>query len=437
MNLIFHRGTHEIGGTCAELTTKNTRIIIDVGLPFELENGEELPSLDEIYKLSPEEILRKGITKSVPGLFKWDKNNKSPDAILITHPHLDHFGLLPFVKPGIPLYMSKGAKLMIGKVSNLFNKIDQDLSDVHLLEAWESFPLGDFTITPFLADHAGFDSRGFLIEAEGKKIYYTGDFRGHGKKSKVFESFINHPPKGVEYLVAEGTHIEGDGYPYKDEKDVEDAMVDIMEKTKGLVFINYSAQNIDRIVAIYNACARAKRSFVIDPYTAYVLRVAKELSKKIPHADYDPCKLFRIFYAKGKYTDILAENELLFGFPERAYIGYADMPGNLGKIAIRDTYMIRKRFKEEGLLDGASFIYSQWEGYLEKKGSEKPFWDELGIKIQQVHVSGHATLEELQRVVTALSPKHIIPFHTPDPDKFREFFGERVKVLSDGERIEL
>lgn len=437
MNIKFYRGTHEIGGTCFEITTKITRIIIDMGLPFRLESGEDLPPLYEVYSLTKEELLGKGIAKDVPGLYHWDIKNKPPDAVLITHPHLDHFGLLPFVNPAIPLYMSLGTKLMIGEVSNLFNRVDQDLKDVRMLDAWKPFKIGDITITPFLADHAGFDARGFLIEAEGKKIFYTGDFRGHGKKSEVFENLLKHPPADIDYLIAEGTHIESGEYPYKNEKDVEDAMVEKMAATKGLVFINYSAANIDRIVTIYNACVRAGRLFVIDPYTAHVLKVAKQLSEKIPDTHSDPCSVFRIFYAYSPHSDILKKAKLLYGFPERAYIGYDGIRENLSRLAVRDISIIRKRFKEERLLDGASFIYSQWEGYLEKEGSEKSYWDDLGIEIKQIHVSGHATLDQLQRVAAALNPKCIIPFHTPDPEAFRGHFGDKTLVLQDGKKISL
>jgi ribonuclease J len=450
MNLMFHRGTHEIGGTCVEISTDNTRIIIDVGLPFVLENGEEI-NLDEVYKLSPEELTKKGIVKDIPGLFKWDQNNKPPDAILITHPHLDHFGLLPFVKPNIPLYMSEGTKLMIGKVSNLFNRIDQNLSDVRLMAAWKHFKVGDFDIKPFLADHAGFDARGFLIEADGKRVFFTGDFRGHGKKSISFEKMVENPPKDIDYLITEGTHIEGGDNPFKTEEDVESAIVDVLKKTKGPVFINYSSQNIDRIVTIYNACAKAKRTFVIDPLTAHVLDVAKEISGKIPHLRNDPCNIFRIFYAQGKHTNILAETErprsrwrwwkrrerLLFGFPKESKIGYDQIKESRDQIVIRDTYFIRKQLRAKDLMAGASFIYSQWEGYLKGEGSEKSFWDELGIEIKQIHVSGHATLDELKRFITAFNPKHIIPFHTPAPEKFTEHFGDKVIDVTDGQQITL
>ena len=434
MNLTIHRGTHEIGGTCVELATRDARIIIDVGLPFKLPSGEEI-NLEEVYRLQPNELIEKGIAKDVPGLYLWDKDRKPPDAILITHPHLDHFGLLPFVKPNIPLFMSKGTQLMIGKVSNLFNKIDQDLSDVRLLEAWKPFDFKGFRITPFLADHAGFDARGFLIEADGKRVFYTGDFRGHGKKAISFEKLIERPPKDIDYLITEGTHIENEESSYKDEGDIENAIVDIFQKTKGLVFLSFSSQNIDRIVTIYNACSKAGRKFVIDPWTAYVLDVAKELSPKIPHAHFDPCDTFRIFYTKGKHSDLLAETELLFGFPKKVHIGYEEIEGKKGCIAIRNTYFTRKRFKAKDFLDDAVLVWSQYDGYL--KEDEKVFWKEASIPILQIHVSGHVTMNELKRFIKAFDPKHIIPFHTPNPEKFREHFGSKVMVISDGQSLEL
>lgn len=433
MKLIIHRGTHEIGGTCVELATKNTRIIIDIGFPFTLKSGEEV-LLEDVYKLQLNELISKGIAKDVPGLYIGDTKNKPPDAILLTHPHLDHFGLLPFVNPAIPLYMSRGSQLMIEKVSNLFNEIRQDLSNIHLLDAWEPLKIGDFKIKPFLADHAGFDARAFLIEAEGKRVFYTGDFRGHGKKSISFDKMIENPPKDVDYLITEGTQIESAESQYKTETDVENAIVDILKEIKGIVFISFSSQNIDRIVSIYNACERAKRTFIIDPYTAHVLGVAKELSKKIPYAWFDPCGIFRIFYTKGKHTDILAEAGLLFGFPKEAKIGYDEIGENRKNIAIRDTYFIRERLKAKGFLQDSVLIYSQYEGYLKE---EKAFWEEAGIPILQVHVSGHATMDELTRFINAFKAKHIIPMHTPNPEKFQEYFGNKVMVLSDGQRIEL
>jgi mRNA degradation ribonuclease J1/J2 len=52
-----------------------------------------------------------------------------------------------------------------------------------------------------LVDHSGFDSFAFLIESEDKKIFYSGDFRGHGRKSILFDNILKNPPKDIDYLL--------------------------------------------------------------------------------------------------------------------------------------------------------------------------------------------------------------------------------------------
>ena len=116
MYLIIHRGTKEIGGTCVELKSGTSRIIVDIGMPLVNDKKEpfdsrllEGKSLDELKKLK--------LLPKIAGLYKDEA--KTIDAILISHSHLDHYGFLKYVHPDIPIYMSKGAKQMI-KIPDAF-----------------------------------------------------------------------------------------------------------------------------------------------------------------------------------------------------------------------------------------------------------------------------------------------------------------------------
>ena len=80
LKLTIHRGTHEIGGSCVELATENTRILIDVGLPLVDEEGQHF-NPGNYLKLSKAELVEKDIAKDIPGLYKEDNINKPPDAI--------------------------------------------------------------------------------------------------------------------------------------------------------------------------------------------------------------------------------------------------------------------------------------------------------------------------------------------------------------------
>jgi len=79
MKLTIHRGTHEIGGTCVELATENTRILIDIGLPLVDEDGQSF-KLGNYLDLSKAELVDKKLAKDIPGLYKEDLKSKPPDA---------------------------------------------------------------------------------------------------------------------------------------------------------------------------------------------------------------------------------------------------------------------------------------------------------------------------------------------------------------------
>ena len=173
-----------------------------------------------------------------PRLYKEDNDNKPPDAILISHSHPDHYGLLPFVKPQIPLYLSEGCLELI-KATYYFRGLDSNLEAVEIIENNKCFSIGDFKIIPYLVDHSGFDAYAFLIEAEGKRIFYSGDFRGHGKKRILFDRFIANPPKDIGFLIMEGTGIEGkDGQVfvvYSDINRLEQHMMELAPEDKQVI----------------------------------------------------------------------------------------------------------------------------------------------------------------------------------------------------------
>jgi ribonuclease J len=84
-------------------------------------------------------------------------------------------------------------------------------------------------------------------------------------------------------------------------------------------------------------------------------------------------------------------------------------------LVIKDSHHIRSNFAKKNHLIGTTLIYSMWNGYLK---DVKDFWANNGVKIIEVHTSGHAYIDELTEFVNAIKPKNIIPNHTFHPDKY-------------------
>ncbi|MCK5160359.1 MAG: MBL fold metallo-hydrolase [Candidatus Aureabacteria bacterium] len=430
MKLTIHRGTKEIGGSCVELNTATTKILIDFGMP--LVDKKKEPFGSKILKgKSIEELQSLKILPDIKGLYK--NEEKGIDAILISHSHLDHYGLLNYVHPEIPVYLSEGAQRLI-EVSNIFVLHKTGSINFKILKKNRKTAIGAFSVTAHLVDHSAFDALAFLIESEGKRLFYSGDFRGHGRKSSLFKNMIKNPPKDIDYLLMEGSMLGRDNQDYKNENEIERKIEETLKESKNITFLFASSQNIDRLVSAYRACLKTNATFVIDIYTAFVLDKLRKVSKNIPQFNW---KNIRIKFIKY-HADCLANSgyrDLLYVYNKRK-IEIFEINRNKNKILMlsRDNSKFPLIVKKIDSIQGARIIYSMWEGSLTDEF--KQYCAQKKLTIEQVHTSGHAILEDLQTFANALNPRALIPIHTFEAQRYPQLF-KNVKILEDGEELDL
>ena len=412
MQVRIHRGAKEIGGSCIEVTASGKRIVLDVGRPLDAEFGETLP------------------LPNVPGLAQG--GDPSLLALLISHGHQDHWGLFGQIHESVPVYVGEGAAAIL-KAAEFFSPAGVDLRPTGHLEHREPFELGPFRITPFLNDHNGFDAYSMLIEADGRKLFYSGDFQGHGRKKDIFSQMLRKPPRDVDVMLMEGTNVrtETEIGQNTTEDDVEEELVEVFDKTSGMVLVSYSAQSIDRMVTIYRACKRAGRTFVVDLYTATMgVATGRDAIPKpgFPNLEVFVPKTQQVKVAKAKeFERVNSLDKKHRIFPE----AFAPRSGEL-TMTFRMSYAWQ--LEEARCLDQASAVWSMWPGYLERPGERRyqEFLRKNAIPHHVIHASGHAYLSDLKKFADTINPKRLVPIHSFAPGRFQEHF-ENVEPRADGE----
>ncbi len=439
MKLTVHRGTREIGGTCIEIRSAKTRIILDYGLPLDEEFGRKLARLIERGD-SIGDLIRKGFLCDVPGLHRGQP--AGVDAVLVSHSHRDHYGMLRFVHPGIPVHMN-GAALKVIQVLAAVTRSHETPAAWHDLRAGGVLRIGDLKVTPYLVDHSAFNSMSFLVEeaATGKRLFYTGDLRAGGWKRDRFERFVADPPRAVDCLVMEGTLAGRRSGRYADEPAVMDAVREELRRSAGNTVLAYcSGQNIDRLVTLYKAARREGALLVVDPYTAVVLEAARSGSHRIPGIRWDGIKVWvGDYYGSGdKYINRIARSDFRSLIPAMGAIKIKafEIGRQKALVLMRDS-MIELAERIPGL-DGSTLIFSMWDGYLRDESKSREMAGFVAghrLKVRRIHASGHATVEQLRRLVAALSPGMIVPVHTRRPDLISRAFGKTVVRTKDGQEI--
>jgi len=430
MNFQIHRGTKEIGGSCVEVWTEHTRILLDFGMPLVGKDGKEF-DFGKYKTSNTEELVSKGVLPNIYGLY--DNLKNLIDGVIISHPHQDHYGLANFINEDVQYYLGEATHKII-ELNNLFTPQEIHLKNTTYFEKSKTFKIGDISIIPYWADHSAFDAYSFLVEANGKSLFYSGDFRSHGKKAKVFYWFTHNAPQNVDYLLLEGTTIGRVNKPFKTEPEIENELVELFKQQKKINLIYTSGQNIDRLTSIYRACKRTGKIFVVDVYVAKVL---KELSKfagiPYPSEYFENLKVMFPYFTSRRLTKE-GNKKILFQF-KKYKITKKEISNQSDKIVMIVRPSMKKDLENINGIDGGNLIYSMWEGYL-KKSNTKKFIDYLTKRkftILKIHTSGHADTETLKKMVEAIKPKNIVPIHTFEGDKYKDIFKEPIVELKDGE----
>jgi len=441
MRIIIHRGTHQIGGSCVELGTGDTRILLDFGMP--LQDASSIDFDDRALDgKSLQSLIDDHVLFDIPGLYRG--TDPSVNAVLISHSHKDHYGFLPYINPKIPVYLSKGAYELV-RALNVFLPESKrtTISAPIFLRHNRPVRIGGFSITPYLVDHSGFDAMGFLINetATGKTVLYTGDFRAGGWTKRRYDDFINKPPAQVDCLLMEGTMLAREGGKYPDEPAVVQGVIEAIQKSANTVIPVYcSGQNIDRIVSLYKAARKANAVLVVDPYTAYMLKVAGDISKSIPQIEWDDIRVFVANYGRGDiYISKIAksEHEKMMISLGRKKIKAFDFIGLKQKALLLMRNTMIPVVEKIPQIKGSTLIYSQWKGYIQKDTPDakkfREFIKRNNLFIVHIHTSGHATLEKLQQFASKVKARQIVPIHTEYPERFKEYFGNTVVRYHDGQ----
>ena len=263
-----------------------------------------------------------------------------------------------------------------------------------------------------------------------------GDFRQHGRKKKLWNKVLKKVKQPLDLLIIEGTTLSREDEIPLTEKNLEKQAVNEISNCDGLAMIWTSSQNIDRLVTAYRSAKRTGRIFVIDPYTAHMLKIAGQ-SKVIPY----PSKNFhnvRVYFSQRFSSYLVKQSSVksLYEF-QKWKITKEEIQENPSKyfMIVRPSV---KDFLNHLPLKNSLLFYSMWKGYRDDKKSIRflNWLKEKGTEEIFLHTSGHADASTIRDTIKALQPRSLIPIHTTMPEWFEKEY-TKTTIIQNGNSITL
>lgn len=376
-------GVGEIGKNMTVIRYNHQMIVVDAGLTM------------------PEDEML-GIDTVIPDISFLRENKHQLVGIVLTHGHEDHIGALPYIldELNVPTY---GTRLTIGLVKRkLRERRLTRKPKLHVISPRGEFKIGHFKIEFIKVSHSIPDAVALAIHTQVGVIVHTGDFKIDltpiDGQVTDFYKFASLGEKGVLALMSDSTNAEKKGYT-KSEKIVGKNIESIFQETKGRIIIASFASNVHRLQQIIDAAKICKRKVaVMGRSMVNMVEVSQQLGYlKIPKGllmDID--EVLRL--PKEKVCVILTGSQ---GEPMSALSKIATKGHKKIEIINNDTVIISAM-----AIPGNEKYVSKLIDHLLKLGANIVYG-----KAVDIHVSGHASEEDLKLMLTLIKPKFFIPVH--------------------------
>jgi ribonuclease J len=378
-------GLGEFGMHMMAFRSNGNIIVVDAGIMF-----------------PDDELL--GVDLIVPDITYLLENKSEVRGIFLTHGHEDHIGALPFILPylNVPLY---GSKFTMGLVKN---KLEQHglLGDVqlHTVKEKDSVTLGPFTVEFFHVTHSIVDSFALAIKTPAGTVIHTGDFKIDptpidGKKFDL-HALAAYGDQGVLALFSDSTNAEHGGFTGS-ERSVNDRFESIFRTSKGRIILSCFTSSIPRLQLVVD---QAKQYGRVVSFLGRRMSENTELAEELGFLKIPPGLIIRAKdirnYPREKVCVVSGgcQGEPMSALSRLALDDHKDL-----KIEEGDTVVLSARQipgNERAIGRMMDHFYRRRAELYYPDGSQPP-----------VHVSGHASEEELKLVVTLVKPRYFIPIH--------------------------
>ncbi|MBA4348594.1 MAG: ribonuclease J [Thermodesulfovibrio sp.] len=375
-------GLEEIGLNMTAFQYADDLIVVDAGLMF------------------PEEAML-GVDFVIPDFSYILENREKLKGIILTHGHEDHTGALPFLlkEVNVPVY---GTPLTLALVKEKLT--EYNITDIPLITVRPrgKINVGVFNIEFIRVTHSIVDGVGLGINTPLGNIIHTGDFKldptpVDGELMDLYK-FTEYAEKGTLLMLSDSTNSEKGGFTFS-EKEVRRAFEDIFSKAKGRIIIATFATNIHRIQqAIDVALQYGKKVVMCGKSIISNAQIALELGYlKMPENTW-----LRIEHMKDIPDDrVVIITTGSQGEPLSVLSRIATDEHKHIKIKEGDTVIISAK-----IIPGNERSIGKIINHLMMRGADVKY-----EKVSEIHVSGHASKEELKLMINLVKPKYFMPIH--------------------------